>query len=519
MSILIRVLPFWISGILAGWALPSIVFIPPIWPVSLWAILVLICVYSGSRPDEAFPKISLGILLLVFLSSFQMTLIRSACTGLPVGEKIGISGRILKVWEGPGYHRFKLLVISYDEGKKTHNCREPVLLQSGRFDGQAPSYGDYLSTETKVETIQKKAKPDDFPERLYWAGEGIRKKGWLRESETRVLPSRKCFHPLLAAGKLQELLCNRLDSCTLGQDQSALIKAILLGRKDYLSTGVKDVFQQTGISHLLAVSGLHAGLVYMIFSSLFFHLKGRWRRFIVEGLAVTAVWGYSLITGFGPSVQRAAGMISLFALSRMFNRRVEPLQVLVIAFFLQTAVNPLAIFRLGFQLSYLAVAGIFIIYRSWTRLIRIPVKILRRIWDFAGVSIAAQSLTLPFILVYFHEFPSYFLLGNLVLVPLGLMIFYFSAGYLTILALGISIPLVEKFLELLIRLMLSIGEGIASFPNAVIGFESFSPLHMLGYYILLSTLFLNKGISRYKRFCRALSLALLFSVLGIFLSL
>jgi len=293
---------------------------------------------------------------------------------------------------------------------------------------------------------------------------------------------------------------------------------MLLGRKDYLSPEVKDVFQQTGISHLLAVSGLHAGLIYMIFTGLFFRLKGRMRRFLVEGLAVAAVWSYSMMTGFGPSVQRAAGMISLFALSRMFNRRVEPLQVLVIAFILQTALNPLALFRLGFQLSYLAVAGIFIVYSSWTRLIRTPVRILKRIWDFAGVSIAAQTFTLPFILVYFHEFPLYFLLGNLLLVPLGLMVFYLSAGYLTILSLGFSIPLMEHFLDLLIRLMVSTGEGIASFPHAIIGFDSFSPFHMLGYYLLLSLLFFAKGLSKFKRICWVLSLALVFSMLGLFLN-
>jgi competence protein ComEC len=220
---------------------------------------------------------------------------------------------------------------------------------------------------------------------------------------------------------------------------------------------------------------------------------------LIEVLAVLAVWFYSFMTGFGPSVQRAAGMISLFAISRLLGRKVQPMQVLVLAFLFQLAINPFAIFSFGFQLSYLAVAGIFVVYRPWTRLINSSKLLVKKVWDFAGVSIAAQTFTLPFILIYFHEFPVYFLLGNLLLVPLGLIVFYLGIGYILILSSGLSINLLAQVLDKMVSLLLSIGKGIAGFPLCMINFDSFSILNLMLYYLIIAILFKAKRLSLYKR--------------------
>jgi len=518
MSILIRVLPFWVLGILAGWVFPSLITIRPIWIILVWLVFALLCVFSIVRTSGSIPGVSPCILLFIFFTSFQISLLKSSGGSIPAEKAVSISGRVLKVWEGENSNRIKLLVIGYNADGELYKCREPVLLQTGRSCTQVPGPGDIIATETKLNTIIKKARPEDFPERMYWAGEGVRKKGWINDFVILDMPHQEKLNPLKLAANSQRKLCILLDKSSIGQDQSAIIKAMLLGRKDDLSSEVRDVFQQTGISHLLAVSGLHVGLIYMIFLRMFFFLKSSNRRFLIEGLAVMAVWTYSLMTGFGPSVQRAAGMISLFALSRILSRRVEPLQVLLIAFVLQTALNPHAVFRLGFQLSYLAVAGIFIFYSSWTRLINPRLKLLKRVWDFAGLSIAAQTLTIPFILVYFHQFPLYFIPGNLLLVPLGLVVFYLGAANLVILSFGISLRFVDQILEWIVRLMLGIGEGIAGFPYALLSFDFFSPIHFTGYYILLSLLLFTKGISIFKRMILILSLSLIFSVIGLFVN-
>ena len=122
-------------------------------------------------------------------------------------------------------------------------------------------------------------------------------------------------------------------------------------------------------------------------------------------------------------------------------------------------------------------------------------EIFSKIWNFAGVSIAAQTFTIPFVLVYFHQFPLYFILGNLLLVPLGLLVFYLGALYLLVLSVGISFPQLGQLLDLVIRLMVGMGDSIAKFPHAMINFDSFTPLDMLAYYVFIVIIFFIKPLS------------------------
>ncbi len=519
MSILVRVLPLWILGILTAWACSSVWIINPVWIMLVWLVVVLVCLYIIPRSVAAIPHASLHIFLLLFVTSFQITFVKSGNGNLPTNEPVQVIGEIIRVWNGERSHRIKMRVIGFKEEELTRSCSEVVMLQSGKLLTEVPVPGTFIMCEARLEKVKKRENPTDFPERLYWAGEGVRKKGWINSwKPTDFNGSMGNNNPFISAEKFQQHLCDLLDNCSMGPEQAAIVKAMLLGRKDDLSPEIKTVFRQTGISHLLAVSGLHVGLIYLIFIRLFFFMRWFRRIFLVESLAVAAVWAYAIMTGFGPSVQRAAGMISLFALSRILGRRVDPLQVLIIAFIFQTAFDPFAIFRFGFQLSYLAVAGIFIVYGPWTRLIRSSKGLLKKMWNFAGVSIAAQTLTVPFVLVYFHEFPVYFILGNLILVPIGLLVFYLATIYLAILSAGISISLIGEILDFIIRLMVGLGDGIANFPHAMISFVSFNPLHIFAYYFFIVVLFFVNRLSLYHRILWILIFMLIFSLLGLIIN-
>jgi len=499
MSILIRLLPFWVAGILVSWAAP--VIFPGLPGINLifWILAVIASFNLLPGRLSVLPGVSWHICLLVFLSAVEITRIRTGSDKLPAGRQIEIYGRVVKIMEGERSWRTIVKVFWLIDGDNQMVCRETILLQSGRLTDRLPDPGNIIRSVSNLELIPKKDNPTDFPERLYHAGDGVRRKGWIKELElTDTLPSKRFNFSKLAA-RLQQSLCDKLDNSPLGDESSSIIKAMLLGRKDFLNPDTRTLFQQNGISHLLVVSGLHAGLIYLIITRLLFFLKRSGRSYIAEILAVTAVWGYSMLTGFGSSVQRASLMISLFALSRIISRRSDPLQVLVAAFFIQTAFDPLAIFRFGFQLSYLAVAGILVLYKSWTNIIKTSKQILRKIWDFAGVSIAAQSFTLPFVLIYFHEFPLYFILGNLILVPPGLLVFYLGTLFLGLSGAGLDIPFLAVILDTIIQLMVGAGEIIASLPFAVIRFDHFGVLDLLIYFSIMVPLLFFRNINWYRK--------------------
>ncbi len=499
MSVLILVLPFWVLGILVGWYSSSQLDINPVLIILLWLFLFVLSFLNKYIFSRALPSRSFGSLLLIFLTSFLITTYKSGGDRLSTGESIVVIGEVKKVWEGPNSNRIKLKVTGCKNAWGEDTSGEMILLMLGSNLHDCPEEGSLIKVETHLDRIVRKTNSKDFPEQMYWAGEGIRKKGWMNAYETIEYRVGKKFDPLVYSGAIQNKLCCLIDGSIIGKDQASVVKAMLLGQKEDLAPDVKDVFRHTGISHLLAVSGLHVGLVYLIIIRLFFFLKASKAKVLIEVLAVLAVWFYSFMTGFGPSVQRAAGMISLFAISRLLGRKVQPMQVLVLAFLFQSAINPFAIFSFGFQLSYLAVAGIFVVYRPWTRLINSSKLLVKKVWDFAGVSIAAQTFTLPFILIYFHEFPVYFLLGNLMLVPLGLIVFYLGIGYILILSSGLSINLLAQVLDKMVSLLLSIGKGIAGFPLSMINFDSFSILNLILYYLIIAILFKAKRLSLYKR--------------------
>ncbi len=424
-------------------------------------------------------------------------------------------GKVVKVWSSPNSDRLKIGVVKWVDADCEQKVNENILLIAGKKHYAYAKLGDIVQVKVRLEFIPAKKDSKEFPERMYWAGEGIRKKGWVKSIQV-ISSDKDSFRILSYAGDIQDKLCGLIDNSLVGADQGAILKAMILGQKDELPSEVKDVFRATGISHLLAVSGLHVGLVYLVIIRLLFFLKHKRARQIAEFIAIIAVWAYSFMTGFGPSVQRAAGMISLFALSRLMNRNVKPFQILALSFLIQTALNPFAFFSFGFQLSYLAVGGIFLVYPYWQGILKTSKPAVKKVWDFSGISISAQTFTFPFILIYFQEFPSYFLFGNLILVPIGLIVFYLGVIYIPILALGVSFNLPAWLLDQIIGVMLFLGKTIAGLPFAVIKFNSFSIFHLIFYFLVAGILFSTTKVNTYKKLVLIVLCLLVLSCMAIF---
>ena len=199
--------------------------------------------------------------------------------------------------------------------------------------------------------------------------------------------------------------------------------ALLLGQKKELDPTIREAYTQAGVMHILAVSGLHVGIIYALFILILKPLKLKKEKARMYLLfVILIIWLYAFLTGLSPSVVRAATMFSLLTFGQMRERRPSIYNILAFSAILMISINPDVIFEVGFQLSYLAVLGIVMIQPLILNLWLPRHKVLEYIWQLTAVSLAAQLVTFPLSLYYFHVFPTYFLLGNLLILPLAFLI-------------------------------------------------------------------------------------------------
>jgi len=275
-----------------------------------------------------------------------------------------------------------------------------------------------------------------------------------------------------------------------GQD-FALAAALLLGSRDFLDNEVVQEFSHAGAIHVLSVSGLHVGIMYVVADkALFFLKRSRKGRKLHHVLILGCIWAYAFITGLPSSVVRAALMFTLIAAGKMFKRSSESYNILAVAAFLQLWINPYEITEVGFQLSYLAVLGIFAFYKPLNDSINTSNSLLSWVWAILAVSIAAQLATFPLACHYFNMFPVYFLLTNLIVVPLAAVVTYFAVSLLAVGATGLTFEWLGWPLKWSLRFMSGSVEFIQSWPGAVIETIVLTPVQVILIYTAITGLFL-----------------------------
>jgi competence protein ComEC len=210
-----------------------------------------------------------------------------------------------------------------------------------------------------------------------------------------------------------------------GQQEKAIAEALTIGYKYDLDDDLLQAYSNTGVVHVIAISGMHLGLIYGIL--LFFtkllqrNAISRWIRAL---LILLLIWSFKLLTGAGPSVLRAAVIFSLMMLGESLLRKNNTYNTLAASAFLLLLVNPFYLWDIGFQLSYLAVLSIIWISGPLYRSVYISFRPFRYVWQLMAVTISAQVLTTPIILYHFHQFPNVFLITNLLIVPLSGLVLY-----------------------------------------------------------------------------------------------
>ncbi|MEZ4722889.1 MAG: ComEC/Rec2 family competence protein [Flavobacteriales bacterium] len=282
-------------------------------------------------------------------------------------------------------------------------------------------HGDKLLLAGRLNEITNPKNPAEFNYKRYMHFHQITHQLFLPDGKWMITASGSGLIRNIKAWQRQVI--SILEQYGINDRELAILSALLIGYKHYLSADQVNAFASAGAMHVLAVSGLHVGIIFLIISSLLKPLNRFKRGRLLHGILVLiALWGYALLTGMSPSVTRAATMFSFVVFAKLINRHTDIFNTLATSAFALLVVNPFLIVEVGFQLSYLAVLGIVVLQPYIAQLWEPKRWLGKRIWEITAVSIAAQVATFPLGLLYFHQFPNYFLLSNLVVIPLATII-------------------------------------------------------------------------------------------------
>lgn len=236
----------------------------------------------------------------------------------------------------------------------------------------------------------------------------------------------------------RSLLLERLETAGLSDDRYAVVAAMALGDRSALTKELKETYSKTGASHVLALSGLHLGIIYALLSML---VVGRRWQMITQVATVLSIWAFVFLTGMSASVVRSAIMLTVYALLALGHRQKMSVNTLAFTAIVMLLVTPKALFDVGFQMSFMAVFSILLFvplfYRPFSAEYLMTHRAVSWLWGIVAVSVAAQIGVAPLIAYYFGRFSCYFLLTNFIVIPAATLILYLALGTLLIPSLGV----------------------------------------------------------------------------------
>ncbi len=317
------------------------------------------------------------------------------------------------------------------------------------------SFGDGILLNSTPQKIPSVKNPKAFDYRSYLWLKKIDHQAFVKDGEWQPLREVTRGGVLRKSSRLRSWFLFILETYIKDQKALGVAQALVLGYKENLDRTLKKQYAETGAMHVLAVSGLHVGLVSFLLHFILEALRFKGRRWKVLKTITTilGIWSFALITGASPSVLRAACMFSFIILGVSLNRFTNIYNTLAASAFLLLLLDPLLLFSVGFQLSYTAVLGIVFFQARIARLWIIKNKLLDYFWQLFCVSLAAQLATLPLGLYYFHQLPLFFWLSGLIVVPAAALILI--AGLLLI-ALHAIFPPAAHGLGWLLDLVLKV---------------------------------------------------------------
>jgi competence protein ComEC len=350
-------------------------------------------------------------------------------------------------WYGNYYRDSSYLVVRIDEPlvEKNKSFKADGYVEAVVQDGKAVAasgklllyfskdsietglkYGDKIIIHKNLQPIKNSGNPGAFNYQRYAAFLGIFHNVFLKEKDWVLLngnsKNRLKQFIFSARAYVLSILQKNISS---GKDELGIAEALLIGYTNDLDKDLVQAYSNTGVVHIIAISGMHLALIYVLLVWLFAKIPGikksKWLQLI---LILACLWVFSILTGASPSILRAAVMFSFIAVGKNIFKQASIYNSLAASAFVLLCYNPYYLWAVGFQLSYLAVLSIVIFQKPIYNCIYIKNKWVDKAWQLMAVSIAAQLLTFPVCIYYFHQFPNLFLISNMIAVPLSGFILY-----------------------------------------------------------------------------------------------
>ncbi|HXC04874.1 MAG TPA: ComEC/Rec2 family competence protein, partial [Bacteroidia bacterium] len=312
-------------------------------------------------------------------------------------------------------------------------------------------YGDLLLIRTFLSTLPGPMNPGMFDYKEYLNNRQVTRQCFAGSAQYIRLERAQGNPVVQRCETWRKNLINWICPSGINHSDAGVGEALILGYEDELDPDLLNAYSGSGVLHILSVSGMHVALVYfLLHTALFFLNSRRSGRIIKTLLLISFLWLYAVLTGLSPPVMRSAAMFSFVEGAKLFRRDTHILNTLSASVFLLLFINPWFLLDAGFELSYLSVAGIIGIHPVLTQFAQPQSWLGQKIGPLLSVSLAAQAATFPLGLYYFHQFPVYFLLTNLVVIPLSSAVIYVGLSLLAVhLVPGLGIALSYTYMGLL----------------------------------------------------------------------
>lgn len=492
------VLPFMV-GIAVSWLLRNLLL-----PFYSFGVLLMLFLCIGlvvvGRKRQKLTSLRYGGLLSVFFFLFGFTHLlhnyEKTMAKWPAEAHYYKAVVVETPHRGEKVSRCEVKVLAVGDSAKWRKTDASVILSVFLQDSVNVSVGDAVMFYGKVEELHNSGNPDEFDYVSWQQRKGVT--GTLFAGNNYALCSSEMREGLwkelslwqkikISAERIRTSFTRKYAERGVGHYEQAVLSAMTLGDKYALGKDVRMLFAETGASHVLALSGLHLGILVGILLWLLRPLgRSVRRRWISLVICLLFIWSFTLLTGLNTSLVRAAVMYSLFLFFYSQQKVGVPLNGLALAALVILLFQPMALMDVGFQLSFLSVFAILFFQRIYA-----PVRPQRR-WlgmmaDFAFVALAAQIATAPLVAYYFHIFPLAFLLTNVLVIPCAYLILGGSMLFFATFPLVAVSQLLGNGLEALVQFMDAGLECISRIPFSSVELYP-SLLTVLAAYMLVASL-------------------------------
>lgn len=344
------------------------------------------------------------------------------------------------------------------------STRGNIIVYIKKDSSMALEYGSQIIFSNALQEIKNTGNPEAFNYKRYSLFQNITYQVYLKQTDFTVVKGQKSFFGRILFPIRKNVLAI-LRKYIHGQKEYGLAEALLIGYKDDLDKNLVQSYTNTGVVHIIAISGMHIALIYWLLAMLCKPLKKiKYSKWFVAAIIISGLWLFSLLAGAQASVLRSAVMFTCIVIGNSFSKKASIYNNLAASAFILLCYDPFWLWDVGFQLSYMAVLSIVIFTRPVYNWFYFKNKLLDFIWKLNAVSIAAQLLTTPFSIYHFHQFPNFFLLTNFVAVPLSSIVVLGEIFLCIISFFPFVAALVGKILSWLIWVMNSYIERIEKLP-------------------------------------------------------